>query len=610
MERADGKGISIVVKAKLAKKSADRVSKREVIDRIMQIITAFPDIVSELPQEFRSRAHWEKLFSPRNRYADLVVEVLSELPAFTNLAPRNGTRQAWEEVFGDYNPPGQIKTTLTHINSSAGFTPVKRPRIKYWRDAYGKNEVVQRVRPAESHGYIHNPHRGTATFQRFQGDPLVPMISWHDKYGPRKFTSLQQVPENEKFVPRTTLTYCRWPWAWLEPKKGRYNWTLIDNTLKSARERGQTAQIRFQPYTEPLNTLKNTPQAKRYPPGSSVDVPDWYWDTGAAWIEKGPYVKNEPDSNDPLYLKHFGEFVRAFGKRYDGHPDLESIDIAYAGFWGESGGNSTPATARKLAQIYIDYFRKTTLLGMTGTPGFTHALHAGAKKGIHVGWRADSFGDFHKGNSPHVPADLSWNHMLDMYVQSTYASGAMDAWKTAPVTMEPSATVAHWVMDGFDIDRIIEEGYRFHTTVFMPKSVFYPKRIREKLIEFDRKIGYRYVIRHMLLPLEAKPGAKINVDLYLDNVGCAPIYRPYRLALRFKQGRKSYVVPFATDIRQWMPGHNFVREQLRFPPQLERGEVQIAIGIVDEADTPRVWFAIDAALDEGWHPLTSMDCLK
>ena len=65
--------------------------------------------------------------------------------------------------------------------------PVKRPAIRVWRDAFGKDEVVQRVRPKESFDYIPNPHRGTTTFQRFQGDALCPTIQWGDRDGPREF---------------------------------------------------------------------------------------------------------------------------------------------------------------------------------------------------------------------------------------------------------------------------------------------------------------------------------------------------------------------------------------------------------------------------------------
>lgn len=56
-----------------------------------------------------------------------------------------------------------------------------------WRNRFGPHEVVQRVRPVESRGYIANPHRGTTTFQRFDGDPVTTDDTWDDRHGPTVF---------------------------------------------------------------------------------------------------------------------------------------------------------------------------------------------------------------------------------------------------------------------------------------------------------------------------------------------------------------------------------------------------------------------------------------
>jgi hypothetical protein len=592
-----------------AKKQSKKLTTKQVVDKIMEAVEGLPEVVKDLPEHLKSRKHWQQTFSPKNKRGAHVLEVLQELPAFTNQAPKSKNKGAWQKVFARHMGLEQIPGMLREIHAIANLKLVKRKPVRYWRDAFGKDEVVQRVRPKESFDYIHNPHRGTTTFQRFQGEDTYPSFITSDTHGPVDFPS-GKVRDNVKHIPRTTLTYCRWPWSWLEPEKGKFNWDLVDNTLKAAREHGQTAQLRFQPYTTRVDFDKNPSKYKRHPDGLSVNVPDWYWDTGAAWIEKGVYARNEPDSNDPLYLQHFGDFIRAFAARYDGHAVLESIDMAYAGFWGESGGNSTPETAQKLTDIYLEHFRKTQLLSMLGTPGCKQAAQIAAQAGRHVGWRGDCFGDLHKCNVPEVPADLGWNHTYDAYPKEIQLCGLKDCWKTAPVTMETCGNVATWVMADYDLDRIVEEGYRYHMSVFMPKNVFFPERALEKLTPFDRKLGYRYALRQMLLPLEVKPGAPMNVETFIDNVGCAPIYRPYKLALRFKQGNNARVVRFNEDIRGWLPGHTWFREELAVPQALEAGEAKVALGIVDDTDTPRVWFAIDGKTDAGWHPLTSVDVVK
>ncbi len=580
------------------------ISSRQAIDLLLDLIASFPEQVENMPAKVHTRAYWLRILSPRAYRGANTMAMLRELPAFTNLGPKGRGRAAWKRVFVGSAGLDQVRDLVRHLMAVADARQPDRPPVVVWRDAYGPDELVQRIRPTEHHDYIHNPHRGTTTFQRFQGDPTYPTHASYDTYGPTVFPRTGGVVrDNEKYIPRTTLTYCRWPWKWLEPRKGQYAWEIIDGTLRTAAARGQSAQLRFQPYTMRWDTAKNPPQAKRYPPESSVNLPDWYWDTGARWIDAGKYCRNEPDSNDPRYLRHFGDFIRAFAKRYDGHPVLESIDMAYAGFWGESGGNASEATAAKLADIYVTSFKRTQILGMLGTAAVPRAL----ARGCRLGWRADCFGDLRESHVKEVPRHSAWNHTYDCYVRNIHRFGLQDAWKTAPVTMETCGTVESWWVCNYDLDRIIEEGYKYHTSVFMPKSVFFPEKMLDKLITFDRRIGYRFALRQMLLPLTVKRGSEFAVSCFADNVGCAPLYRPYTLALRLTQGRTVRVLRLAVDLRTWLPGHAYVEETVRLPAVFQRGEVKIALGIVDASDTPRVWWAIAGPTDGGWHPLTSIN---
>ncbi len=159
------------------------------------------------------------------------------------------------------------------------------------------------------------------------------------------------------------------------------------------------------------------------------------------------------------------------------------------------------------------------------------------------------------------------------------------------------------------MDWILDQGLKYHMTVFMPKSAYIPDEWREKIDAFDRRLGYRFVLRQLTIPLEAKRGEPFEVQVFLDNVGVAPIYRPYRLAFRFRQGKQKEIVPFKADIREWMPDqHTWFSERIDLPPSLERGEVKMDVGIVDEATRqPKVEFAIQETSVDRWHPLTSMD---
>ena len=76
-------------------------------------------------------------------------------------------------------------------------------------------------------------------------------------------------------------------------------------------------------------------------------LPEWYR-VGARRANR-PTDKDgdiwQPDFADPLYLKYWGEFVAAAGARYDGHPDLDTVDISSVGYWGEGWSPYMPSFA-------------------------------------------------------------------------------------------------------------------------------------------------------------------------------------------------------------------------------------------------------------------------
>ena len=387
--------------------------------------------------------------------------------------------------------------------------------------------------------------------------------------------------------PDTTMAYCRWIWSVMEPEEGKYRWEVIEGALEAARVRGQTLQVRMQPY-------------------GGDDVPEWFWEAGGVRQRKATtYGFREPDINHPLYMKHWSEFIRAFGERFDGNPNLESFDIAYGGPWGEMGGNATRATSKKLVDVYLRSFRKTQLVSMLGAHG---CAYAATKKSRKIGWRADCFGDVRTEGRGRVPDNLCWNHMHDAYPREVIENGVQEAWRTAPVTFETCWTVGHWHEQGWDVDWILEQGYKYHLSVFMPKSCYIPEEWTGKIEEFNRRMGYRFVLRQMLLPLEGKAGRRFKVQVWMDNVGCAPIYRPYRFAYRFRQGGRSEVVHSRQDIRKWMPDHSCFSETVELPGWLKPGALKMDVGIVDpETDEPKVKLAIEDLRKDGWHPLAMMD---
>ena len=278
------------------------------------------------------------------------------------------------------------------------------------------------VRPREIDDVLVNPGVGFMTFQRFNGDRLNEGKNWTEGYPivAQPFTGRL---ENDGY-PATSLAYFRIYWKFLEPEPGHHRWKLIYQALKTAGERGQTLLLRVAPYGT----------------GKDNDVPDWYRSMLGEEPEL-PESRWRTNPEDPRYVQHFGGLIRALGRRYDGHPLLESVDLAVVGPWGEgaSADRLTRKTRESLVDCYLDTFRSTHLV-MLLTDEKTNGYGLSKRA---VGWRVDCLGDM-GGFSE------SWCHMCDAYPQEIIRFGMKDAWQKAPVSFEACWVMKHWKDKGWD----------------------------------------------------------------------------------------------------------------------------------------------------------------
>src|SRR5262249_29575116 len=209
-------------------------------------------------------------------------------------------------------------------------------------DAQG-NVVV--IRPKEIHDVLATRGRGLTTSQRSKGHEPNPPLKWSE-VGP--VTKLPQATTKPDF-PDTSVSYCRWYWNVLEPQQGKFNWAIVDLAIDEARAHGQMLAIRLMPYSnqDPLPEWFRRSGAKRSNKESDKD--------GKIW---------QPDFSDPLYLKYWGELVAEAGKRYDGNPFLDSVDISSVGYWGEGWSPYMPGFSfqKVLIDIWLDAFKHTRLL--------------------------------------------------------------------------------------------------------------------------------------------------------------------------------------------------------------------------------------------------------
>jgi hypothetical protein len=292
---------------------------------------------------------------------------------------------------------------------------------------------VQVVAPIELNEVLVNPGMGFTTQSSLNGD----------------------VPG----YPASTIAYYRWYWNKLEPAEGQYSWSMIDSVIALARSRGQRLATRIMPTN------------------GHDGVPEWYRKTGARGdeylaeetIEEGTQKKSwMPDHEDPLYLKYMGRLVKEFARRYDGHPDIDHIDIGSYGHWGEwhlsflEGKDEYPfATKKTIIDWYLEGFKKTPLvICEDAAEGLKYATEHG------VGWRADCMGDYGPPNN--------WNLMTHYLELPQIYPSVNNAWKTRPVCFESCSTMEDWLIAGRDIEYVWSVCLELHTSVFNNKSAPIP----------------------------------------------------------------------------------------------------------------------------------------
>ena len=429
--------------------------------------------------------------------------------------------------------------------------------------SYAQRDTVI-VRPVPINDVLINPNMGITTFNRFNGQATNPPLEWSE-VGP--VTKLPQAATKPDF-PDTTIAYLRWYWNALEPEQGKIRWDIIDLALEEARAHGQTLAIRLMPYS------------------NKDPLPEWYQKDGSIW---------EPDFSDPLYLKYWGELVAEAGRRYGGNPHLDSVDISSVGYWGEGWSPYMPAFPyqKALIDIWFDAFPHTTLLMNFDEQ---QALTYGTSRG--AGWRLDCLGDLRtKSDNPYFEPE-----MLDIYPQQVVRARIQDVWQQRPVSLEVCGTVSEWKRDHFDVNYILEQALRWHVTSVNLKSSPIPDDWKPAFEDFQKKMGYRFLLRRLEYPKALVAGSMMLIHMWWLNAGVAPPYINYELAVQLRSIRDSAVINVPADVRKWLPGDAVYDGSLYVPETLPEGTYDFRVAMLDpRSGKPAIRFAIAGRDPDGWY---------
>jgi len=343
------------------------------------------------------------------------------------------------------------------------------------------------------------------------------------------------IPKNygSKLAPSDTLddfpglstVYLRIPWAYLEPKEGKYNWAMLDTPAQRWVAKGKRIALR-------ITTSENW---------MSFPTPEWVKEAGA----KGTYYKFgegrvkkstnwDPFFDDPVYLEKLDTFMAALAARYDGNPNVEFIDVGTYGMWGEGHTHmSSLQDSFELQKLHIDlhlkHFKNTRLcisddFAGHNKPGVRFPITDYAlSKGITI--RDDSI--------LVQPAPNSWYH----------AEMVQPFWPTMPIILEHEHygnSIGRNAWDGALLEKSVEEYHAsFMSIHWWPRELL--NKNRDTIDRINLRMGYRLMPGQISWPDKVKIGDRFKVQWNWANKGVAPCYPGGFPALTLKDDKGGIV---------------------------------------------------------------------
>jgi hypothetical protein len=402
--------------------------------------------------------------------------------------------------------------------------------------------------------------------------------------------SQQRSPRGEPRFP-CSVVYVRFNWADAEPEEGKFNWKLIDDVIAAWKPRGATVSMRV---------MTSNAHSRGY-----YTSPKWLFDAGCKSHEYlvggddptsgGQRIPRiEPDYADPVYLAKHGAFLRALGERYDGHPDIEFLDIGSYGIWGEwHTKNPAPVTVRKqIVDLYLRAFHKTPLVFMSDDAEvLNYALAHG------TGFRRDGVG------SP-------W-HEENWIGSKKYAgvTGMADTWKHAPLVFEWFGDYHYLQSRQWSFDAAVNFMLSNHVTLINDNIGNFPPEAKPSLEKLARLAGARFVLRELVHPRTVLRGARLDLQMKWDNVGVGKLQRPYRLRFFLLDANRqsAFFSDAQADLRDWLPGDHLLTASLELPATLTAGDYTIAVAMMNPIAANRPFrLAIDAPEKDGCYAISTV----
>jgi len=386
--------------------------------------------------------------------------------------------------------------------------------------ASSQNSPDTTIRPQDNGAALVNPGMGWT-------------MHFYSNYAAHFGSKMEPSDALEAFPGESTV-YLRVPWSYLEPKEDEYNWALFDTPAQRWIAAGKKVALRVSASDNWL----------------PYSTPEWVHQAGAegVWYDilKGPHADGkswDPVFDDPTFLFHLKDFLKAMSERYDGNPDIAFIDVGTYGLWGEAHAHMssmpTEEEHNRYVKIHVDlhkeYFPNTQLVisdDVVGhlLPGKKFPLSEYARE-RDVTIRDDSI--------LVQPGKRAWNH----------AEMAEAFWPELPVILEHGHYGERAKRGAWDPELLLKSIEDYHASYM--SIHWWPHRfLRENRAIIDRinqRMGYRLQLRELSWPDSITRGETFEVQSIWANAGVAPLYDDAFMTLTIQDAKGGLVAVLSEE---------------------------------------------------------------
>jgi len=393
-----------------------------------------------------------------------------------------------------------------------------------------------------------------------------------------------------------TTGYSRFNWKDIQPEESTFNWLPIDSAIASWKAVGRKFAFRVMA----ANTHAGTGEAGKYV------TPKWVFDQGANATTyvidpQDPYgglpgPKVIPVWDDPIFIQKVKNLVAALAARYDGHADVDFIDIGTYGNWGEQHNwpyGGPDLTSQQLIEHmtwYKNEFSQTQLLTVWGIAANNPAYDWAVNNTI--GMRRDGIlGASPKGEECtralyKEPAVFEWHRSYQDMVSGGYWS--QERFWTALFNGRPSYQGTYWCLDA--------------NLMYAAEGAL--------MRQAANLLGYHFVLESAEFPKTRGNGQTDTFVSKWRNDGLAPAYLDLKVHLSLLDAQGNVLQTIVLDLEpyQWAPyvdTNSSYEETTSFAFQYHEDAAQLAIGLFSSQnlDEPDVALGIEGRLDSGWYVL-------